>query len=101
EGGYRAAGAEQPDAILLLGQHFREARKGVPRTLAHPFVGCDPVGTFERLPALAFGQRHDTPRRAPPGADPGDALLLVDQDELRRPATDIEDERGAVARLQQ
>src|SRR5256885_16477148 len=64
-------------------------------------MGLEPVPPLERLAALASGRRADAPRSAPPGADPGRAFDLVDQYQLGRAAADVEDQRRAVARLEQ
>ena len=95
------AGAEQADTVALLRKHVGEAREGVPRALAHPFVGGDPVRALEMLAALALGQGNHAPRRAPPGADPRSPFFLVDQHQLGRAAADVEDQRGPVAWLEQ
>ena len=84
-----------------LGQHRCEVGEGAARALAHALIGLQPVRALERLLALAFGQRDDAPRRAPPGADPRRALLLVDQHQLGRAAADVEDQRRPIAGLEQ
>ena len=75
--------------------------KGAAGALAHALVGEQPVRSLERLLAFAFGERDDAPGRAPPGADSWRPLLLVDQHQLGRAAADIEDQRRAVAGLEE
>ena len=98
---HRAAGAEQADVGRVAGEHVGEAGEGVARALAHPVVGGEPVLALDRRAALALGQRHDAPRRAPPAADPRRVLALLDQHQLGRAAADVEDQRRAVAGLEQ
>ena len=85
----------------LSGSIVGEAREGVARPFAHALVRLDPVGALERFPAFAFGQRDHAPRRAPPGADPRPGVGLLDQHQLGRSAADVEDQRRAVAGLEQ
>src|SRR3954451_20349023 len=98
---HRTAGAEEPDSLAALGQHGRKIGERAPCALPHALVGLEPVGALERLLALTLGQRNDAPRRAPPGPNARGPLFLVDQNQLGRPATDVEDERRTVARLEQ
>ncbi len=95
------AGAEQADALAVLGEHRLELVEGAAHALSHSLVCLDPVFALERLPAFAFGQRNDAPWRAPPTPDPGHPAHLVDQHQLGRTAADVEDQRRAVAGLQQ
>ena len=101
EGRHRAAGAHQPDIVLVRREQLGKAPEGVADALAHAAVGGEPLLGRGEGAAFAFGQRHHPPGGAPPAFDPGLAAVGVDQDELGRAAADVEDERRAVAGLEQ
>src|SRR3954466_6263230 len=87
--------------------------EGMAHALLNAAVGGEPLGGVGEVAPLALGQRDDSPGRAPPAFDLGDRIAVsVDEDELGRAAgaagagaggapADVEDEGGAVARLEQ
>ena len=86
----------------VRGERLGEAAKRVARALAHALVGGEPVAC-RRSPARPSLSVSET---TPHGALHqlrilGDSVDLVDQHQLGRAAADVEDQRRAVAGLEQ